>query len=237
MFSKGTTLSWNGHAVAKLNSIGTPELSIDSRDITTHDSSGYLREFAAGLADPGSVPITGYFDATDTAGQQAMFTDASNRQTRQVVITGPSSGWTITFNAFITAIKLIGESPVDGEIPFSATLKVTGVPVYAVSAVVGMSACGFSNDVLMMPTFDIAEFEYVVTITHGETSTIITPVDGTSGEIITITANGVSQTVATGVASSAIALTADEINDIVITISKAGTASKVYTFHCAVLAA
>ena len=122
-------------------------------------------------------------------------------------------------------------------IPFSASIKPTGKPTFAIAAVVGMSAIGFSNDVLMMPAFAIGTYEYVVTITNGQTSTIITPVDATSGEVITITANGVSQTVATGVASSAIPVAADEMTDIVVVISKTACAPKTYTFHCAVLAA
>jgi len=237
IFAKGTKLSWNGVDVALLKNVGTPELSIESNDITTHDSSGYVREFSPGLADPGSITLEGYFDETDTTGQQAMYTDAAARTSRTVVITGPSSAFTITFTAFITAIKMIGDAPIDGQVPFTATLKVAGTPVYAVTAVTGMSACGFSNDVLMMPSFAIGTYEYVVTITHGESSTIITPVDATSGEIITITANGASQTVTTGNASSAITLSASAITDIVIVISKTGYASKTYTFHCAVLAA
>lgn len=238
IFGKGTALSWNGQAVAKLTNVGTPELSIGSVDVTTHDSSGYIREFVAGLADPGSITLSGYFDETNTAGQAAMYTDAAARTTRQVIITGPSSAFTITFNAFITAIKMIGDVPIDNQIPFTATLKVAGTPVYAVTAVVGMSSIDFSNDVLIMPAFAIGTFEYVVTILANETSTIITPVDATSGEVITITTDGASaQVVATGEASSACVLDVDDVTEIVVTISKANCAPKTYRFHLAVLAA
>ena len=71
----------------------------------------------------------------------------------------------------------------------------------------------------------------------GQTATIVTPVDATSGEVITITTDGANaQVVATGVASSACALDVDDVTEIVVTISKTGCSSKVYTFHCAVLA-
>ena len=236
IFGKGTIFSWNGAAVAKLKNIGTPELTADSIDVTTHDSSGNIKQFVAGLLDAGSVPIDGFFDETDTAGQQAMFTDAAARATRQVIITGPSSAFTITFNAFITAIKLIGDSPVDGQIPFSATIKVASAPVYAVTSVVGMSAVAFDNDVLMMPAFNIAKYEYVVTITNAQTQTIITPTDSTSGEVITITANGASQVVTSGNPSTAIALSSTALTDIDVVISATGKTPKTYTFHCAVLA-
>jgi len=236
-FAKGTGLSWNGHTIAELTSVGNPELSIESIDTTTHQTTGRFREFMSGLVDAGEVAISGYFDATDTTGQQAMFADAAAGTERQVIITGPSSIYTFTFSAFITKIKLVGDAPIDKGYEFSASIKITGEPVFAISTVTGMSACGFSNDVLMMPTFAIGTYEYVVTVTHGETSTVVTPVDSTSGEIITITSGGTSQVVATGVASSAITLSASAMTDISIVISAANKAPKTYIFHVAVLAA
>jgi len=233
----GTTFSWNSQTVAGLTAINGIEISVDTVDVTTHQSSDYYKEVLPGLIDPGEVSLEGFFDYTDTTGQQAMLTDLNSRTSRTAIITFPSAtGTTWTFTGYVTALK-IGDAGIDGAIPFSATIKPTGKPTFAVATVTGMSACGFSNDVLMMPSFAIGTFEYVVTITNGQTSTVVTPVDTTSGEVITITANGVSQTVATGEASSAITLAADEMTDIVIVISHASKASKTYTFHCAVLAA
>lgn len=233
----GTTFSWNSQTVAGLTAINGIELSVDTVDVTTHQSSDNYKETMPGLIDPGEVSIEGFFDYTDTSGQQAMLTDLNSRTGRTAVITFPAAtGTTWTFTGYITALK-IGDAPIDGAIPFTATIKPTGKPVFAIAAVVGMSACGFSNDVLMMPAFAIGTYEYVVTITNGQTSTVVTPVDATSGEVITITSGGASQVVATGVASSAIALSASEMTDIVITISKTACAPKTYTFHCAVLAA
>ncbi len=233
----GTTLTWDNEVVAKLKNIGGVELNVDMIDVTTHDSTSYYKQFVAGFIDTGEIPCEGLFDAGDTAGQQAMVTDCAARASKTAVITFPTvTGTTWTFTGFITKIK-IGDNPIDGAIPFTCTIKPTGVPVLSVSLVTGMSACGFSNDVLMMPAFGIAAFEYVVTITNGQTTTVITPVDASGGEIITITANGASQVVTTGNPSTAIAVSAVAITDIVIVISHATKASKTYTFHCAVLAA
>lgn len=233
----GTTLTWDSETVAGLTAINGIEISVDSVDVTTHQSADSHKEFIPGLLDAGEVSIEGFFDYTDTAGQHAMLTDMNARSSKTGVITFPTAtGTTWTFTGFITGLKIGDASLADG-IPFSATIKITGKPTFAVATVTGMSACGFSNDVLMMPTFAIGEFEYVVTITNGQTSTVVTPVDASAGEIITITANGTSQTVATGEASSAIAVASDAITDIVIVISHASKASKTYTFHCAVLAA
>ncbi|MCK9518049.1 MAG: hypothetical protein M0R74_03315 [Dehalococcoidia bacterium] len=233
----GTTFTWDGVTVAKLKSIGGIELSLDTVDVTTHDSADSYKEFIPGLIDAGEISLEGLFDYTDTTGQHAMLTDMNARESKTAVITFPTAtGATWTFTGYITKLK-IGDAPVDDAIPFTASIKVTGKPTFAVSTVTGMSACEFSNDVTFLPTFDIATFDYVITITNAQTSTVVTPTDSTAGEVITITANGASQVVKTGEASSAIPLDADEMTDIVVTISATGKAPKVYTFHCVILAA
>lgn len=234
----GTTFTWNSVSVAGLTSIGGVELSADQVDVTSHLSANGFDEVVLGVLRSGEISIEGFFDYTDTTGQHAMLTDFNAKTARTWLITFPSAtGATWTGSGYVVGIN-IGPATIDGAIPFTARIKCTGKPTFAVTAVDGMSACGFSNDVLMMPTFAIGTFEYVVTITNGQTSTVITPVDASAGEIITITApNGTTQTVATGVASSAIAIASDEDNVITITISHATKSPKTYTFHCAVLAA
>lgn len=234
----GTTLNWDSAVVAGLTNIGGVDVSVSKVDSTTHASADAYKEFELGLLDAGDVAISGYFDYTDTAGQHAMLADMNARSKKTAIITFPvATGTTWTFTAGITGLK-IGDAEIDGLIPFSATLSISGKPTFAVAAVTGMSAIGFSNDVLIMPAFAIGTFEYVVTITAGQTSTVITPVDATSGEVITITTDGAaSQVVATGEASSACVLDVDDITEIVVTITKPNYAPKVYKFHCAVLAA
>jgi len=235
--SFGATLTWNSQVVANLNSVGGYKLTVAKRKTTVHKTTDRFETQAAGLVEAADIPIVGFFDHTDTNGQIAMFADAAAGTERTYIITPPTStGASLTGTGFISDIST-GEMDTEGNIPFTATITPTGKPTFAVATVTGMSACGFSNDVLMMPTFAIGTFEYVVTITNGQTSTVITPVDASDGEVITITApDGTTQTVATGVASSAITIAADEDNVILITISHATKASKVYKFHCAVLA-
>ena len=235
----GTTLSWNGVVVAGLNGINGIELTVDTVDATTHPTSGgdYYKKSLPGLIEVGDVALEGYFDYTDTTGQQAMLTDLNGRTPRTGVITFPAAtGTTWTFTGFITNLK-IGDAPVDGLIPFSATIKPTGKPTLAVATVTGMSAVAISDSVLVMPTFAIGTFEYVVTITNGTASCAFTPVDSTSGEVITITANGASQVVNTGAASTEITLSATATTDVVVVISATNKAPKTYKFHLAVLAA
>jgi hypothetical protein len=233
----GTTFSWNSQTVANLRAINGIELTAAEADVSDHQSTSTFTEFLPGMLTAGKVTLEGWMNPSDTNGQVAMMTDFLARTSRTGVITFPSaSGATWTFTGYITAIK-VGDAPTDSGIPFTATVSPTGVPVFAVAAVTGMSAVGFSNAVLMMPTFAIGTYEYVVTITAGQTSTVVTPVDDTGGEVITITTDGAgSQVVATGEASSACTLDVDDVAEIVVTISTTNCVSKVYTFHCAVLA-
>jgi len=234
----GTTLSWNSSIVGGLDNIGGLDMKVDEVETTTHDSVDAFKEYLPGLIEAGTVPLSGFFRADDANGQVAMMSDFVARTVRTGVVTFPAStGATWTFSGFLTAYK-VGEATKDGAIPFSASIRITGKPSFAVATVIGMSAVEFSNDVLMMPAFAIGTYDYAVTITNGETSTVITPVDAISGEVITITApDGTTQTVASGVASSAIALSSNALNVITVTISKANCAPKAYTFRCAVLAA
>jgi hypothetical protein len=238
----GTTFTWDSVSIAGLDSIGGFSVTADMFDTTTHLSTSAYEDCVAGILRTGEIPISGWFDYTDTTGQHAMLTDMAARAAKTWLITYPSStGTTWTGSGYMPKFEK-GEATTTNAIPFSASIKVTGVPTFAVATVTGMSAIGFSNDVLMMPTFAIGRYgidnPYVVTIIALETDTVITPVDATEGEVITITTDGgSSQVVATGEASSACTLDVDDVTQIVVTISKTNYASKSYYFNCAVLAA
>ena len=132
----GTTFSWKGTVVGGLDNIGGVEITADTVEVTAHDSTGGFKEYLTGLLDTSEVSISGYFDPADTTGQQAMLTDASTQPpvAGACVITFPASTKaTWTFTGVIKSIK-IGDNPVDGAIPFSASIKPTGKPVFAITA-------------------------------------------------------------------------------------------------------
>lgn len=130
----GTTLSWDAVVVAALDNIGGIEITVDTVEVTTHDSPDGYKEYIAGLLDAGEISIGGFFEPTDTTGQQAMLTDMAARAIKQVIITFPASTKaTWTFQGLITAIK-IGDAPKDDAIPFTASIKPTGKPVFAITA-------------------------------------------------------------------------------------------------------
>lgn len=224
----GTTLTWNSQTVAKLSSISGVELAIDSIETSTHQSTSGFKEFLAGMRDGGEVTIEGFFDTADTNGQIAMFTDAAAGTQRTAVITGPSSGYTLTFTAFLTRIK-IGDNAKDGAVGFSASLKITGVPVLGVSASNNVSALTVTTATLY-PTFAAGTYDYVGTCAAASLTMTPTFAAGTCSIY-----NGTTTiTTLTGVASSAIALGANgSQTTITMTIQETGKRPTVYTFKIA----
>jgi len=221
----GTTFTWNSQAVAGLTAINGIELTVADIDVTTHQSSNAYTEFIPGLITAGDVSLEGFFDYTDTAGQQAMLTDLNNRASRTGVITFPSAtGTTWTFTGYITALK-IGDAPVDGAIPFSATIKPTGKPTLAVAASNNLSGLTITTATLY-PAFDAAIYDYTGTSTGD--SVTVTP----SASAGTITVNG--NTVVSGEASSTIDIgSSGDMTTVTIIVAETNKAPKTYTIRIA----
>ena len=225
----GTTLTWNSQAVAQLNNIGGVEITVEMLDATNHSSTSGVEEVIAGIARTGEVTIEGDFKYDDANGQIAMVTDAVAKTSRTAVITFPNSLGIWTFTAFISRIK-VGDNPIDGKIPFSASFKITGVPALTVTASAGLTTPFFviSESAVVAPAAAGDVYSYVATVLTGVTSVTVTPT-ATAG---TITVNG--NTVATGVASSAIALgAAGTVTTVTIVVTETGKTPKTYTIYIA----
>lgn len=224
----GTTFKWNDQVVAELTGINGIEITANMVDATTHQSDDYYKEFLPGLLEAGDVTLEGYFDYSDTAGQHAMLTDMNARVSRTAVITFPAStGATWTLTGYVSRLK-IGDAPLEGGIPFSASIKVSGKPVFAVSASTGLTTPFFAISESAVITPDPAGdvYEYVATVLTGVTSVTITPT-ATSG-VIKVNGN----TVETGEASSAIALgAAGSVTKVTITVTETNKAPKTYTIY------
>ena len=222
----GTTFKWGSAVVAGLNAINGIEITAETVDVTTHDSEGAFKEFLPGFLDAGEVSLEGFFDPEDTTGQQAMLTDALARKIEECVITFPAStGATWTFDGLITAIK-IGDAPVDNAIPFSATIKPSGQPVFATATATGLTNLEMTGAILI-PEFDEGIKNYVATATQPTQTVTVTPT--ASG---TIKVNG--NTVVTGEASGNITLgDAGTITVINIEVTEPNTAAKKYTISVA----
>lgn len=132
----GTTLKRGEEKIiiAELTSIGSPELTVETIDVTNHQSTGGFREFIGSLIDAGSVPIEGNF-IDDDEGQQGLLEDLLNKTIQDFEIEFPNKAkW--KFKALVESFRT-GEATVDGPLTFAASLKVSGKPILSPSTQVG----------------------------------------------------------------------------------------------------
>ena len=101
----GTTLSWNGTALAELKKIGGPKFKVNTINLTNHSSPSGFSEFAAGVGDAGEITIEGNLIAGDTSVQTALIADMVAKTARAFIITGPGSLFTWTGDAIVTAVQ------------------------------------------------------------------------------------------------------------------------------------
>lgn len=121
-------------AVAGLTEIGGLELSADTIDVTTLDSSGGYREFIGGFKDAGEVGLTGFFDATTGKGQKELYDLFESGTVSDFEIEFPSSmGASWTFQGVVTGFKT--STSLEDPVNFEATIKVSGKPTLTVTVV------------------------------------------------------------------------------------------------------
>jgi hypothetical protein len=128
----GVVLSRDGNDIAELTNIDGVQVIQETVDVTNHSSPDGYREYKPTLRFTGDISIEGNFIDTDADGQMGLEDDLNNGTLQSFVITFPpavSATW--TFSAYVTAFKA-GGFPVDGKVPFSATLKVSGKPEFDV---------------------------------------------------------------------------------------------------------
>lgn len=125
----GCILKRGATTIAQVRDITGPGLSLDTLDVTTHDSTDAWREFVGGLKDGGEVSLELVWDP-DNASQTLLRTDLDGRTISSWSITfvDPTPA-VVTFNALVTAFD--PSAPVEDELTVSATLKVTGEPVFS----------------------------------------------------------------------------------------------------------
>lgn len=112
--------------VVHVQDISGPELTADSRDVTSHDSAGAFKEYVTGLLDSGEVTFDVFWDP-DTATHVALRADLLSRVRRNFKLlwgSAPLETW--DFAGQIT--RFAPSAPVDGMLAASITIKVTGAP-------------------------------------------------------------------------------------------------------------
>ena len=114
--------------IGELTNIGGPSVSVDSIDVTAHDSADGYREFVSGLIDGGDVSLEGNL-LTAGAGDE-MLDLAETRENICFRVKFPtaagSTGWDWLFAGAVNAFET--QSPHDGKIGFTAGVKLTGQP-------------------------------------------------------------------------------------------------------------
>ena len=116
--------------LANLTSIG--EIGVESEEIDTTDldSPNNYKEFIAGSKDAGEVSIAG--NIKDEANVEKMLALAESQSLEEFTVTYPSGAkW--VFTAFVKSFK-DGEKTTDGLATFTASLRISGKPVYTKSA-------------------------------------------------------------------------------------------------------
>jgi predicted secreted protein len=234
--SMGCTLTWDAVALAEVTNVTGPNSKVDTLDVTHYGSANNYREFIATFIDAGEVTIEGNFISGDATGQIAMITDFQARSLKEAIITLPTaSATTWTFNAIITALSFA--QPMDGKLGFTATLKISGAATLGLTLSAGMATCtGVEQQggaaLTFNPLFTITQFSYVVSVNTASTWVKFTPTAGS--HTITITALGVTTSVASGAQSGNITLDATgTVTDIVIKVVEAAHVAKTYHVYVA----
>ena len=112
--------------IANLTSIGEIGVESEEIDATDHDSPDNYKEFIAGSKDAGELAIAG--NIKDESNVEKMLALAESQSMEQWEVKSPS-GATWTFKGFVKSFK-DGEKTPDGLATFSATIRISGKPVY-----------------------------------------------------------------------------------------------------------
>jgi len=119
--------------VGSLTSINGLEVSADTIDVTTLDSTDGYREFIQGFKDGGEVSVEGYLDVATGNGQKEMLDLFDSGEVKPFEIVFPATlnaKW--AFNGIVTGFST-GAS-LEDPLSFSATIKVTGRPQLTVGS-------------------------------------------------------------------------------------------------------
>jgi len=124
----GTTLTKSGSTkIVELTSIGGPTIGRDTIDVTNNDSADSFREFLAGIGDGGEISLEGNF-IPSSALQTALITDLISGLKASYTIAYPDTKTTWVADCLCTGFE--PSQPFDDKIGFSATLKISGKPVF-----------------------------------------------------------------------------------------------------------
>lgn len=226
----GTKLMIGANSVAELKGIGGLDLSADTIDTTTLDTTGGYRTFITGFKDAGEVSVSGFFNPNDVNGQIAIYNAFNALTTLAFQIVFPSSvGATWSFNGIVTNFKT--DVQLEDAIPFECTIKVSGQPTLGLTQSTGLTALALTGTGgSLTPTFNAGKYDYTFS---GITGTSYTVTATGAGQILNLYQDGAFvQTLTSGTASNSIAISAiGEVDNIMITAQETGKIQKVYNIR------
>ncbi len=129
----GTQLLRGALEIAQVEGISGPDLSLDTEDVTTHDSPNAWEEHVGTILRSGEVTLDLVFDPAEvTHRNQAtgLIHDMISREEVTYSLVFPTvAPITWTFNALVTGFS--PDAPHSGALRASASLKLTGEPTLA----------------------------------------------------------------------------------------------------------
>jgi predicted secreted protein len=129
----GTLFKRSSTTVAQVTNISGPGLSLDTTDVTTHDSASGWEEVVGTILRSGEVSLDLEYDpngATHKNASGGLLADliAKTPQTYSIVFpTSPAVTW--SFSALVTGFE--PSAPADGALTAAVKLKLTGAPTLA----------------------------------------------------------------------------------------------------------
>jgi len=129
----GTILERGAVTIAGVTSISGPGLSLDTEDVTTHDSTAAWEEVVGTILRSGEISMDIVYDpaaATHKNAAGGILADlvARTAQAYSLIFTD-TANTEYTFNAFVVGFE--PDMPVDGALTASVSMKITGKPTIA----------------------------------------------------------------------------------------------------------
>lgn len=126
--------------IGGITNVGGPGFSVDSIDVTAHDSPGAFEEAIASIIRQGEISIDLNYDPTDPThsadptpgggageGLAALMFTRETRNWQLVYPTSPAITWAL--QGFVTGFE--PGAPYDDKLSASVTIKITGQPTLA----------------------------------------------------------------------------------------------------------
>ncbi len=231
----GATLTRAGNAIAELTSITGPSEKADTLDVTDLGAASGFRKFIAGLKDGGELSMEGSLYPGDTLGQVAMHADLASGTERAYILTFPAAaGATMSFQGLVTAWATA--NPVDNKVPFSATVKITGVVTLNITASNNLSAMAGIEETAVavldfVPNFAAATYIYSTALINTASTWVKVTVTFAAG-VGSVECLGVTQTLLSTVQSGPIVIGAANTSSVVtITIKETNKIATIITIH------